>query len=70
MPFQHKHALEFGLETAELEEKGNTSVMTGVRYLFCVYRGWDVKLASRKCKPTNNIHIFKVLLISSTICRT
>ncbi len=38
MSFQCKHALEFGLEIVELKEKGNTSVMTGVHCLFCVYR--------------------------------
>jgi hypothetical protein len=38
-PFQRKHALEFGLEIVELEEKGNTPIVTGVRCLFYVYRG-------------------------------
>jgi hypothetical protein len=59
MSFQHKHVMEFGFEIVELEEKGNTPVVTGVCYLFCVYHGRDVKLASRKRKPTDNIHIFK-----------
>jgi hypothetical protein len=34
--FQRKHALEFGLEIVEFEEKGNMPVVTGVRCLFCV----------------------------------
>jgi hypothetical protein len=62
-PFQRKHALEFGLEIVELQEKGNTPVMTGVRCLFCVYYGQDVGPTSCKRKPTNNIHIFKAPFI-------
>jgi hypothetical protein len=37
--FQRKHALEFGLKIVELEEKGNMSIVTGMRYLLCVCRG-------------------------------
>jgi hypothetical protein len=62
-PFQRKHALEFGLEIIELEKKGNMPIMTGVRYLLCVYYSRDVESASRKCKLTDNIHIFKALFI-------
>ncbi|CAK9195794.1 unnamed protein product [Sphagnum troendelagicum] len=61
--FQHKHVLEFGLEIVELEKKGNMLVVTGVHCLFCVYHGQDVKPTSRKRKPTDNIHIFKVPFI-------
>ncbi len=61
--FQHKHALEFGFEIVELEEKGNMSVMIGVHCLFCMYYGQNVKSVSRKRKPTNNIHIIKMLFI-------
>ncbi len=63
MPFQRKHALEFGLEIVEFEEKGNMPVIIGVRCLFCVYHGRHVKLTSRKHKPTHNIHIFKAPFI-------
>ncbi len=63
MLFQHKHVLEFGLEIIKLEKKGNTSIVTGVRCLFCVYCGQDVELASRKHKPIDNIHIFKASFI-------
>ncbi len=35
--FQHKHELEFGLEIIELEEKGNTPVVTGMRCLLYGY---------------------------------
>jgi len=62
-PFQRKHALEFGLEIVEFEEKCNMSVVTGVRCLFCVYHGRHVELTSRKRKPTDNIHIFKAPFI-------
>lgn len=61
--FQRKNVLEFGLKIVELKRKGNTSVVTGVHYLFYVYHGRDVKPATRKRKSTNNIHIFKVLFI-------
>ncbi len=63
MPFQCKHALEFGLEIVELEEKGNMLVVTGVRCLFCVYCARDVGPMSCERKPTDNIHIFKALFI-------
>jgi hypothetical protein len=62
-PFQRKHALEFGLEIVELEEKGNTLVMTVVCCLFCVDHGRDVKPMSRKRKSAYNIHIFKTPFI-------
>ncbi|CAM6031650.1 unnamed protein product [Sphagnum compactum] len=62
-PFQRKHALEFGLEIVEFEEKCNMPVVTGVRCLFCVYHGRHVELTSRKRKPTDNIHIFKAPFI-------
>ncbi|CAM6010655.1 unnamed protein product [Sphagnum balticum] len=61
--FQCKHALEFGFEIAELEEKGNTLVVMGVCCLFCVYHSWDVGPASCKRKPIDNIHIFKAPFI-------
>jgi hypothetical protein len=35
----------------------------GVHCLFCMYCGWDVKLANCKREPTNNIHIFKTSFI-------
>jgi hypothetical protein len=38
-PFQRKHALEFGMEIVEFEEKGNMLVVTSVRCLFYVYHG-------------------------------
>jgi hypothetical protein len=62
-PFQHKHALEFGLEIVEFEKKGNTSIMTSMCCLFYMYHGQDVRLASHKHKPTDNIHIFKMSFI-------
>ncbi len=61
--FQCKHALEFGLEIVELKEKGNTSVITGVHCLFCVYCSWDGGPMICKCKLTDNIHIFKASFI-------
>jgi hypothetical protein len=39
MSFQHKHELKFGLEIVELEEKGNTPVVTSVRCLLYGYCG-------------------------------
>jgi hypothetical protein len=55
--------LEFGFKIVELKEKGNMLVVTGVRCLFCEYCGWDVEPASCKCKPIDNIHIFKTSFI-------
>ncbi len=62
-PFQCKHAFEFGLKIVELEKKGNMSFVMGVHYLLCVYHGQYVRPMTRKRKPTDNIHIFKVSLI-------
>jgi hypothetical protein len=53
----------FGIEIMEFEKKGNTPIVMGVHCLFCVYRNRDIEPASRKHKPTNNIHIFKVSFI-------
>jgi hypothetical protein len=39
MLFQCKHALEFGLEIVELKEKGNTSIVTRMSYVFYMSRG-------------------------------
>jgi hypothetical protein len=58
-PFQCKHVLEFSLKIVELEEKGNTPIMTGVCCMFCVYHGWNVELTSCKCMLINNIQISK-----------
>jgi hypothetical protein len=63
MSFQRKHALEFDLQIVELEKKGNMLIMTGMHFLFCMYRGQDVEPESPKHKLTNNIHIFKMPFI-------
>jgi hypothetical protein len=63
MPFQRKHVLEFGLEIIGLQEKGNMSVVMGVQCLFCMYCGRNVRMASCKRKPIDNIHIFKAPFI-------
>jgi hypothetical protein len=62
-PLQLKHVLEFGFEIVELEEKGNTPVVIGVRSLFCMYNGRDVGSTTRKHNSAANIHIFKAPFI-------
>jgi hypothetical protein len=49
--FQCKHALEFGFKIVEFEKKGITPVMMSMCYLFCMYHGQDVRLASCKRNP-------------------
>ncbi len=63
MSFQRKHALEFGLEIVELEEKGNMPFVMGLHYLLCMYRGQYVRPMIHKCTLTDNIHIFKAPFI-------
>jgi len=63
MTFQHKHALEFGLEILELEEKGNMLVVTSVHCLLCVYCRQYFGSTSHKHKPIDNIHVFKAPFI-------